>query len=116
MKKIFVINLIVVPALILAAIVALLAFGPKSALKESSRPSLGMGDLHRFETRQSSTYGEAQVSSRIYTGVGDLRRFEAQILIPNTGAQTSSYSYAGMGDLHCFEAGQLSPAFEKQVR
>ena len=97
-------KLIVAPALILAAIVTLQAFGPSSDAQESSRISAGMGDLHRYEAQQIIPDIGAQEGSRPYVGMGDLRRYEALLTIPDIGAQAGSQPYAGMGDLHRFEA------------
>ena len=80
MNKTRYLKLVIAPALILAALIALQAFKPTAGAKNSILPNIGMGDL---------------------------RRYEAQLSIPNTGSQASSYEYIGMGDLRRFEASQV---------
>jgi hypothetical protein len=86
---------IFVSALMIAALVALGACTPSITASGSGQTSVGMGDLHRFESRASNP---------AYTGMGDLHRYEAQASNPGSAVETSDPSYAGMGDLHRFEA------------
>ena len=94
-------NLTVGVGLILATIFALLAFNLSGFAKVSPLRSVGMGDLHIYETLVSLPKTGAPESSRL-VGMGNLRIYETLVSLPKTGAPESS-RLVGMGDLHIYE-------------
>ena len=60
-------RLFLITALLIVVVVALQVFVLPASTKETSKPIIGMGDLHRYE---------AENEYKPYVGMGDLRRFE----------------------------------------
>jgi hypothetical protein len=96
--------LILGATLVVAVTLIALGFNAAPEAKGSSAPSIGFGDLHRFEGQL------APVSSQANAGMGDLHRYEVRPILLASVAQGNSASFARMGDLRRFEAQQLLKA------
>jgi hypothetical protein len=101
-------NITIGVGLILATILALLAFNLSGFAKVSPLRSVGMGDLHLYEKEVTIPVIEASDNNRGLVGMGDLRIFETLASLPKTGAPDSS-QLVGMGDLHIYEASVSLP-------
>jgi hypothetical protein len=98
MNKTRMIGLVGGAFIVVAVILISLGFNAAPQARGSSIPSVGMGDLQRYDASL------ARGSNSSYVGMGDLHRLEVQKAISAAPAQTGGSAYIGMGDLRNFEA------------
>ena len=99
-------NLVIIPALVILAVLLVyrgVTVSP-AAQATGSRAYVGIGDLHRLEARSLSPKNPAAAVARPYVGIGDVRILDARSLLSNKTAAAISRPLLGMGDLRLKES------------